>query len=144
MKIAKLINETFSIEVYPDEFRYSPVTDMYAGQFPVVIDGQVQQVPMNLIDIQFEIFAGKYARATVIEDPETGESVVGKQLVAFGAPVLFDSGKRAIPYGLFLAIEEYRNEPTEGKLQAINANVTQFTFENSLEGFVLQVSEIRQ
>lgn len=139
MKKAILTNTTFGVRVFPDELRYSPVTDLYPGTITIELEGEPQEIPMNLIDIDFQIFARHYERTVVVTDPETEEASDQLVQVPFGAPVLFDTGQRSIPYALYLLIESYRDQPTPEKLAMINAQVAQIPFENSLEGFVLNV-----
>jgi hypothetical protein len=141
MKVAQLINDHFSVEILPTEFRYSPICGMYPGTFPVSTEEGIVDAPMNLIDVQYEIHAGKYLKRVDMAD-EVDTITQEKIRVAFGGTVLFDQGIRTIPYSLYLLIESYRNEPDAEKLALINANVARFPFYASMEGFIMQVSEI--
>ena len=142
MRIAQINNTSFSVQVLPTEFRYSPLTDMYAGTFSVPTEEGVVDTPMNLIDLQYEIYAGKWKKNVETID-EAGEPMTQQVWIDFTAPVLFDQARQTIPYGLYLLIEDYRNEPSEDKLVAINEQIAGFAFYNSMEGFVLQVSAIQ-
>ncbi|GAB2798771.1 hypothetical protein GCM10027275_50500 [Rhabdobacter roseus] len=142
MKKAQLSNTDFSVRILPTEMRYSPVSDMYAGTFPVPDGaGGTVDVPMNLIRLQYIIYAGKYKK-TILAPDELGIDVETTVWEDFTTPVPFDEGVREIPYKLYLAIEAYRDEPSPELLAQINAQLTGFLFERSMAGFVLQVSQI--
>lgn len=138
-----MINTAFSVTILPTIFGYSPLGDMYPGTFPVPDgEGGVVQVQMNLIDVQYQIVAEKYEKEVTVTD-ELGVETTEKIWVDFTNPVVFDTGKESIPFALHLAIESYRNEPNEGLLAAINQQLQAFPFKNSMQGFVLQVSDIK-
>jgi hypothetical protein len=136
MRIAQLNNQNFFVMIRPDVFRFSPKTEMYPGTWTILHEGQPVQVPMNLIDIQYEILATHWVRKAATEEDED-------QLVVFGEPVRFDAGVQSIPFQLHLLIESYRDDPTPEKLEMINGAVSQFPFQASLEGFVLNVTSIQ-
>lgn len=142
MKQSKIINTDFVVSILPTDFQYSPLSDMYAGTYTVPTEDGPQSVPMNLIDIQYQILAGKWKKVYEGID-ELGQEATLTAWVDFISPVLFDQGIRTIPYGLYLLIESYRNQPSEAKLAAVNAQIAGFAFVNSMEGFVLQVSDIQ-
>ena len=124
-------NTEYSVTILPTIFGYSQLGDMYAGTFPVHDgEGGIVQAPINLIDVQYQIVAEKWLGPA-------GE------WVNFTSPVVFDIGTQTIPFGLHLLIESYRNEPNPELLAAINENLSTFPFQSSMEGFVLQVSDIQ-
>ena len=139
MKKATLNNPDFGVKIFPDELRYSPLTDFKPGLMTIEQDGEPVQVPLNIIELQYEIHANTYEKLVEQIDPETEEVSLEPIRVSFGAPVLFDSGKWEIPYSLFLLLEMQRSEPTEERLAIINEQVGKIPFQNSLEGFTLEV-----
>ena len=134
--LGKIINSTFTVEMLPTDFRFSPVSRPFSGSFPVPNPetGEVTQVPMNLIEIQYELLAGQWKKTI------DGEAT----LIDFGSPVQVDSGRITIPNQLYLLIEQYLETPSPEMLVVINQQIAMFQFQNSLAGFVLQVSEISQ
>lgn len=153
MATAKIINPAFSVEMLLTDFRFSRISQPVPGTWPVPNPdtGEVEQAPMNLVQIQYELLAGKWKKTvqtTRPMDPGNPESemetITEEVWVDFGSPVLVDSNTLPIPNALYLLIENYLESPSEPMLAVINAQIAGFEFLNSLEGFVLQVSEIRQ
>lgn len=124
-----LISTNFPINIIPTDMRYCMTKDMFER------DG------VKLCEISYEILAKKWIKTQ--EGVDENEEPTTEQIeVDFETPVLFDSAKKEIPYGLYLLIESYRNEPSPELLAQINGALSQFEFQYSLEGFVLQVSDI--
>ena len=134
--LGNIINSTFTVEMLPTDFRFNPISRPFQGAFPVPDPetGEVTQVPMSLIEIQYELLAGKWKKTV------EGEEVY----IDFGSPVQVDNGRITIPNQLYLLIEQYLETPSPEMLATINQQIAMFQFHNSLEGFVLQVSEISQ
>ncbi len=124
------IKTNFPITIIPTDMRYCITKDMFER------DGA------NICEISYEILAKKWINTQQGVD-ENQNPITAKIEVEFETPVLFDSGKKEIPYGLYLLIESYRNEPNQDLLAQINLALSQFEFQNSLVGFVLEVSEIQ-
>lgn len=124
-----LINTNFPITIIPTDMRFCMTKDMFER------DGA------KLCEISYEILSKKWLKTQESQNEE-GETVTEQIEVTFETPVLFDSAKKEIPYGLYLLIESYRNEPSPELLPQINGALSQFEFQYSLEGFVLQVSDI--
>jgi hypothetical protein len=141
MITANLVNEDFSIPVLPNKFLFSKLTDWYMGSIKTTHEGEEIEIPVKMIKIQYQIIAEKYASVSEVANEEGVVSLV-KSWVDFQSPVLFDSGEEEIPFGLYLLIESYRNEPSAETMGIINANLALFPFKNSMKGFVFKVSEV--
>ena len=95
----------------------------------------------KVCEIKYDILASKWLKPTITE-AENGQQTTEQVPTDFITPVLFDSARKIIPYELYLLIEQYRLTNDANLLTAINSALTQFEFQYSLEGFVLQVSNI--
>lgn len=122
------ISTVFPISIIPTEMRYNLIKDMYE------LEGQ------KVCEIQYDILASKWLKPTEVE--QDGQTLIEQVPTDFITPVLFDSAKKIIPYELYLLIEQYRLTNDTNLLTAINTALTQFEFQYSLEGFVLQVSNV--
>lgn len=122
------ISTVFPISIIPTQMRYNLIKDMYE------LEGQ------KICEIQYDILASKWLKPTEVE--QDGQTLIEQVPTDFITPVLFDSAKKIIPYELYLLIEQYRLTNDANLLTAINTALTQFEFQYSLEGFVLQVSNV--
>ena len=132
MKTAILSNPQ-PIKVLITKMRFGLIRDMF------------EQDEQKLCVIQYELLAEKYLKvAPKVTLQEDGSTITTQeeQEFAFLTPVLFDTATFTIPYQFYLLIESYRVEPTEEKLEMINAGLEQFPFEHSLAGFILNVTSI--
>lgn len=134
MPSAIISNPNISVKMLPTRFRFSPVSRPYAGTFsvPNPETGELTAVPMNLIRIQYEIYSEKWEK--IVE----GEPV----WIDFTTPVLLDTNTIEIPNALHLLIENYLETPTTALLETINAQIGNFVFQNSMEGFLLHVENV--
>ena len=153
MAKAIIKDPAFSVEMLLTDFRFSKISQSYPGSWPVPDPetGVVEQVPMNLVQIQYELLAGKWKKTVQTVQPvDPGnpesemETVTEDVWVDFGSPVLVDFGSLPIPNALHLLIENYLESPSGPMLAVINQQIAGFEFLNSLEGFILKVSEISQ
>jgi hypothetical protein len=142
MKKAIIQPGDFSIDIVPTEFHYSPLGDMYEGSYDIGTHQEPNVIPMNMIDIQYSLISGEWKKKVPTTN-QAGEEMIEEHRVEFNPPFVFDTGQRSIPYGLYLLIESYRNQPSEAGLTAINAQIAGFAFVNSMAGFVLRVSDIK-
>lgn len=137
MKTAKFDIETpYKVTVVPTEMRFSLVKDMFEAE------------EQKLCEIGYEILAGKYAKLQPKTDEagepvlKSGKPVMEEVLVDFSSPVLFDTGTKVIPFGLYLLIESYRMTGSEEQLAQINGALTQFGLVGSLSEFVISVESV--
>lgn len=128
MRIAT-ISTVFNIPIIPTTMRYTLTRDMY------------EESGQQVCEIQYEISASKYLKSNQITN-EDGSQTLESTEVDFVTPAIFHTGKKVLPYQLYLLIESYRIENTAEVLAQINMALTQFQFEHSLADFVLQVSSI--
>lgn len=130
MRIAT-ISTVFNIPIIPTTMRYTLTRDMYEDE----------ESGQKVCEIQYEISASKYLKSNQITN-EDGSQTLESTEVDFVTPAIFHTGKKVLPYQLYLLIESYRIENTAEVLAQINMALTQFKFEYSLVDFVLQVSSI--
>jgi hypothetical protein len=137
MKTAKfVIAEPYKVTVVPTEMRFSLVRDMFEAE------------EQKLCEIGYEILAGKYAKLEPKLDEagapvlKSGKPVMEEILVDFSSPVLFDTGTKVIPFGLYLLIESYRMTGSEEQLAQINGALSQFGLVGSLSEFVISVESV--
>lgn len=137
MKTAKFkISEPYKVTVVPTEMRFNLVRDMFEAE------------EQKLCEIGFEILAGKYAKLQPKIDEKgeailkSGKPVMEEILVDFSSPVIFDTGTKVIPFGLYLLIESYRMTGDKEQLVQINGALSQFGLEGSLADFVISVESI--
>ena len=137
MKTAKFdIASPYKVTVVPTEMRFSLVRDMFEAE------------EQKLCEIGFEILAGKYAKLQPKTDEKgevvlkSGKPVMEEVLVDFSSPVIFDTGTKIIPFGLYLLIESYRMTGWEEQLAQINGALSQFGLAGSLAEFVISVESV--
>lgn len=127
MKTAK-ISTPYSVKIIPTEMTYTLCQDMFE------VEGQ------KVCEIQYQLFTSKWIKTQTTTEDET---VITQDVeIDFTTPILFDTGKKVIPFGLYLLFEQYRATKDSEVLAQINMALTQFQFEHSLADFVLQVSSI--
>ena len=137
MKTAKFeIVSPYKVTVVPTEMRFSLVRDMFEAE------------EQKLCEVGYEILAGKYAKLQPKLDEggvpvlKSGKAVMEEVLVDFSSPVIFDTGTKVIPFGLYLLIESYRMTGDKEQLAQINGALSQFGLEGSLSDFVISVESI--
>lgn len=123
MRVAKIL-QGFAIAVIPTALRFGLASDMFEQ------DGQ------KVCTINYDVLCEKFK---VVQEVEGVQKEVEK---TFNTPVVFDTNQKTIPYALYLLIENYRMTKDATLLANINNALQSFQFENSLEGFQLQVSDI--
>lgn len=132
------LEQPYKVAVVPTLMRYTLVRDMF-----------IEEEVGKACEIGYEILAGKYVKSQQkigndgIPETKGGKPIMEDVLVDFSSPVLFDSGVKIIPFGLYLLIENYRAFGGEELLVQINGALSKFGLAGSLSDFVLSIESVQ-